>query len=83
MERRVREAQRCLDGGGGRVEPFNLPGGIGPLPAEQRERAMRLLGATRDMERRLAQEMGSLSAEMATERRRTARPAPTYFDRKI
>jgi hypothetical protein len=67
------------------VEAFALPSGLGPLPADQRDRAAAVLAATRGLEQRVAVALDDISFQLAHTRRLVrpggARPGPAYVDR--
>jgi hypothetical protein len=52
MERRLVEAEHALTTGGPAVSTFVLPDDLGPLPVDQRDRALRVLRATQTMHQR-------------------------------
>jgi hypothetical protein len=83
MELRLVEHDRALRDGTPPPPPLEIPPGIGPLPAELRERAEAILAATQAAARRVAQARDSLVWAMRGGERVETRQPAAYLDRRV
>lgn len=79
IEHRLGDVDRALDSGGDAVSPFALPDGLGPLPAELRERAARALRETRTKQAEVETARDRIADALRQGRTVTREPA-AYLD---
>jgi hypothetical protein len=79
IEERLADVDRELRTGGPAVSPFALPSGLGPLPADLRERARRALGQTQARQAEAEQARDRLGDALRQGRTATREPA-AYLD---
>jgi len=81
MEQRLVDTEQVIGRKLMPIAPFVLPEGMGPIPEDQRERAVRIYAATRDAERRLTIALGQVGSELRAAQ--VGRPKPAYVDRMV
>ncbi len=79
IEERLVDVDRELTTGGPAVSPFALPAGLGPLPADLRERARQALRQTRVQQAEAEQARDRIGDALRPGRTATREPA-AYLD---
>ena len=85
MNDRVAAGWQALAAGRIDIPPFEPPAGLGPMPAELRPLAEKVLEETRAFEAALSQRAEAVARELLMSRRATDEPRarPQFFDKAL